>query len=84
MDFRAYLQINPQGIPCPLPSPISLPCKYPGGIYHEYTTHVGSVVYYGRCVPLCLYKVELLLSSVFSMIVIITYKMNYYCFSLQT
>lgn len=45
MDFRAYLQINPQGIPCPLPSPISLPCKYPGGIYHEYTTHVGSVVY---------------------------------------
>ena len=45
MDFRAYLQINPQGIPCPLPSPISLPFKYPGGIYHEYTTHVGSVVY---------------------------------------
>ena len=45
MDFRAYLQINPQGIPCPIPSPISLPCKYPGGIYHEYTTHVGSVVY---------------------------------------
>ena len=45
MDFRAYLQTNAQRLPCPLPSPISLPRKHPGGIHHEYTTHVGSVVY---------------------------------------